>query len=514
MRKSLRCAAVAMVAFAFGESLLADSAPFPIQAVAYFGQEAPGTSGARFDVFDDFPMITQDGRIAFTARLQGTGSLSGSNNRGLWFGPVAGLTAVALQTLPVPYPPQDRVWRDASRFTFDLAPSGALEWNGISVAFQGSPDSRGDFFLEQSGSFSRLISSGDPAPGVPGAVLQSAGSFATHPNGQYAFDGGLRIGTGGVTSSNDHVLWANLNGTTTVIARTGSAAAGSVSGATWDSFLQPSLTADSEVLFFGIRSDGVGLWSSNGTITTPVALNAQQVPGAALGVKFGRIAPQQVHPNSSGKFAFLEESRAIWTKEDSQYRKIVGIGSLAPGGSTFNALYTNPHITDDGRVIFGAIAGSTDGIYAGNESGFTLIAEVGAQVPHLPAGTTFSTIHPPAVNSDGLVAFIADLRDPEGDLLYNYLFATDYTGEIQMLTDRVIDLEGGESLQIKQASLYAQTFGDVEQMQFNDAGQLVFAAELPNFKNAVFVAQIPEPDSTSMLALALLGLSLWRMPRA
>src|SRR5438105_1761655 len=140
--------------------------------IAVTGSAAPGLpAGAKFSTFG-VPQLNNAGQIGFLGTLQtGLGGVTSANDTALFAGAPAALQLAA---------------REGS------AASGA----------------------------------------GAGAVFTSFGEMRFNGLAQLAFTGSLLVGTGGVTSSNDHGIWAGGAGAVQLVAREGSAAPG-VSGATF-----------------------------------------------------------------------------------------------------------------------------------------------------------------------------------------------------------------------------------------------------------------------------------------
>lgn len=76
---------------------------------------------------------------------------------------------------------------------------------------------------------------GNPAPEIPaGAVFSSLAVPAINDAGQVAFQGSLRVGTGGITDSDDTGIWSGSGGGLRLLAREGSHAPGTPAGAVFD----------------------------------------------------------------------------------------------------------------------------------------------------------------------------------------------------------------------------------------------------------------------------------------
>ncbi len=106
------------------------------------------------------------------------------------------------------------------------------------------------------GTTTTIATTGDQAPGTPsGAVFSSFGSNPVlNDAGQTAYFGVLRTGTGGVDSTNDRGIWRD----TTLVAREGSQAGGTPSGAVFSGFNNPVLNDAGQTAYIGFLRTGAG----------------------------------------------------------------------------------------------------------------------------------------------------------------------------------------------------------------------------------------------------------------
>jgi hypothetical protein len=125
-------------------------------------------------------------------------------------------------------------------------------------------------------------------------------------------------------------------------------------------------------------------------------------------------------------FSALAALTAALPLANGATRTVALSGQVAPGlpaGSNFTHLYytppeaTGPVLNNAGRVAFsgyGAVSGGAtyNGVWTDASGALALIARSGAQAPGASAGTNFTALRNPVLNSTGQVAFDATLSVP------------------------------------------------------------------------------------------------------
>lgn len=193
-------------------------APGSLALAAREGNSAPGAgSGALFTGLWDID-LNDDGKVAFTARLTGSG-VTGSNDEGIWAGAPGALSLVARTGSSVP-------GVSGAVFTDLYAPSINADGTVVFQAqFSGSGITSANdeaLFVGTPGSLALAARKGDQAPGLASGV--KLGGFLNGPvlngNGQTVF---LTTLTGtGVTTSNDTAVFATTQaGALTLVVREG-----------------------------------------------------------------------------------------------------------------------------------------------------------------------------------------------------------------------------------------------------------------------------------------------------
>ncbi len=164
----------------------------PILCVAHEGDPVPGVSGA---VFEDFapPQIDAVGNVLFRASMSGSGIHAG-NNVAIWFGPPGASVMVARDGWPAPGMPAGVICADVSpwavvsetgriAFTAFLSGPGIVAGLNDQAVFCGDP---GDFQLIKQGN--------DPVPEIGPAVTIDANESlgaALSDNGTLFIGGGI-----------------------------------------------------------------------------------------------------------------------------------------------------------------------------------------------------------------------------------------------------------------------------------------------------------------------------------
>ena len=201
--------------------------------VAQDGTPAPGTTKNFGPIAADSDMkcLAPDGRVGFPNNLANGGS-------GVWFGPPRAVQPVALSGQPVPssllgggyvfgpYDGQEVEVNGQGELAFVMSVFNA---NSESVVLGGPP-----------GALRVVAESGQPAPGIPGAIF-------TNINGSLGVFGDVLIGSDGSVAfvasfsatGYDYGLWlAPPNGTPQLLARTSGQAPGTPSGVVFTPPLQ------------------------------------------------------------------------------------------------------------------------------------------------------------------------------------------------------------------------------------------------------------------------------------
>ncbi len=491
-RQALRVTALAVSRLAM--LALAPTAWSATTPIAITGDQAPGTpEGAVFELslVNNFPLLNDAGQVAFNANLRnGLGGVDDTNNTGIW----RDNTLVARSGSPAPGTPNGAVFIFPS--TKENTPprlnnAGQVAfWAPLRTGVGGVNDTndRG-IWIDNT----LIARKGAPAPDTPaGSIFDSLGSPRFNHRGQVAFLAVLRTGLGGVDDTNDRGIWRDG----TLVAREGSQAPGTPTGAVFNSFLEPSAFNDAgQVAFLAVLRTGsggvnntndLGIWSGN----TLVARKGSQAPGTPGGVVFDAFW----HPaiNNAGQIAFrailLTGSGGVDDTNDmglwSGSTLVAREGSQAPGtptGAAFEIFRNNPVLNNAGQVAFRAsLRRGSGGVDLTNNNGIwrdsTLVAREGSQAPGTPSGVVFNSFDDPMLNDGGQVAFNATLRGGVDDTNDRGLWIHGPNGDALLIAREGDDLAGRTISTVKMFSPGSNS----HRHSLNDFSQAVYRAEFTN----------------------------------
>ncbi len=304
--------------------------------------------------------------------------------------------------------------------------------------------------------------------GAPGIFVGNGGPITTvaDTSGDFDFFGFTSINGQGVVSffankkDGTSGFFAGPGGTTTLID-----SAPPVSGFGGDT----RSSASGDFISFHVFTTGGGqsIFSFSGGTRTPIVDNS------------GEFASFDVDPevNASGQVAF--HGRLDGGNDGIFVGSGGAITKIADTDGAFAFFSSTPDINDNGDVVFGGLTDSfADGIFIGNGGSITTYVDsTGLFAPGFSFG-------PLAINNRGQVAFIASLDTP-GEI---GLFAGS-----DPVNDRVLMI--GQALDGSTVTNIS-VFGDY----LNNAGQVVFTADLADGRTAIFLADpAPEPGSLTLL---------------
>lgn len=438
-----------LLAFIF--SLLSITQAKTIRTVALTNSQAPGTPiGALFDDFSntDGPVINDSGDTAFAALLRtGSGGVTVTNRIGLW--------------------------------------------------------------SESNGTLGLVTRTGDVAPGTPsGVVFNDLNTPHFNNSGQLAFVGDLR--EGGVTNSNDGGIWKGAAGTLSLVAREGSQAPGTPSGAVYGnsqglgSFTSLVFNDLGQASFLGrllVGSGGVvatsdtGAWSDHGGSLALVGREGNQAPGVPAGANYNVVGNPvlndvgvikigaSLQTGSGGVTS--DNNVGLWVEQSGALNLILRRGDPATGVppgllfSNFNATGFN----DSSEIAFlGNLVLNVGGVTTNNDRGmwkqsggtFALVAREGNQAPDTPAGTNFGEfLYGPVLNAENQTAFLGRLQIGSGGVteINDTGIWSDASGTLELIAR-----EGSHPV----GTPANFTFADVLDQDFspilNSAGQIAFMA--------------------------------------
>ncbi len=494
-RQTLPLAAIA-AAWLGGLTLIAPFVQGATTTIATTDDQAPGTpAGALFSAFTA-PVLNDGGQVAYRGGLRtGSGGVVSTNNTGVW----RDSSLIAREGSQAPGTPAGAV--------FDFFNSSVLN-DGGQVAYRGAlrTGSGGVVSTNNTGVWrdsSLIARAGSQAPGTPaGAVFHFFNPPVLNDGGQVAYHAFLRTGAGGVDLTNDRGIWRDSS----LIARAGSQAPGTPAGAVFNSFFDPVLNDAGQVAYRGglrIGSGGVistndeGLWRDS----LLIARAGSQAPGTPAGALFSAFTAPVL--NDAGQVAYRGTLRTgaggvVSTNNTGVWRDstlIAREGSQAPGtpaGAVFD-FFNPPVLNDGGQVAYrGTLRTGAGGVDLTNDRGIwrdsSLIARAGSQAPGTPAGAVFDFFNPPVLNDGGQVAYHAFLRtgfagvDSTND---NGLWIHGPNGDA-LLVARAGDPLAGRT--ISSLNLFPDSGGsDGRGRSLNNFSQLAYHADFTNGDEGVFL---------------------------
>jgi hypothetical protein len=365
----------------------------------------------------------------------------------------------------------------------------------------------------------------DPAPGIPGAKLRTAGRITLNDLGHVAFSADLSTESEPFAGN---AFYYGRPGDLQPIARTGQAVPGrpDLTFTSLWGFDYPVLSSNGKIAFSarvagpGLppMADGAVLVGQPGDLQL-LALSGQAAPGTNTTYRnTASHTPLDVNNNGQASFAMLldDGGRGLFAGKPGDVRLVARTQTPAPGlpGRSFDFFY-GADINDRGAVAFAADLDDGDerftGIYLSKPNDdLHLIAARSQHAPGTDPDVRFGWFFSdPVINKDGQVAFFASLEGQgsrgEGD--YG-IFATGHSGELRLVA-RVGDpfeVAPGDSRTITALS-YAGIFGS-HVLSFNEESNLSFLIKFDDGSQGIFTARVlPEPATLLLLpALAMLTL--------
>jgi hypothetical protein len=258
--------------------------PGSLQLVMRLGNAAPGQPTFNY-ISTTAPNLSDSGIMTYVALVAPTG---GGGRDSLWtIGPSSAPAAFAVGVTQVPGLAAGTQWDSFSVPRINA--SGVMAFRAI-LRSVGTPNSH---WIGTPGSLALASRDGDPTilPGVNFTgvlndyLINSAGTFASF----------TRVDGAGVTATNNQVVWSrSTSGGFSIIARSGDPAPG-IPGAIHSSLSSDlDLSRSSTIAFFSILT-GAGitsannacLWLSDAGTTTLLAREGDQAPSLPAGVLFG-----------------------------------------------------------------------------------------------------------------------------------------------------------------------------------------------------------------------------------
>lgn len=383
---TLTAAAVATTFAVAGTAAFAGSSQLTFETVALTGDPAPGTTDVFFafnnGLFDGLePAIDDQGRAALFAFLSHVDT--GIWSQGAGAGGTLGL--VARNGDPAPGLPAGTVFTGFTNIEVPSPPQIGGGRTYFIAALSGFSTSEFSLWEHDGQSLIPVVVHGDPAPGLPGAMLSTPGA-AVNGNGDAIVRASL-FGAG-VSTSSDEALFTNRSGALERIAREGDQAPGTPAG-----------------VVFGVG----GLGASPATFNE-VAFN-----------EAGRVA---VQADLLGADVNSFNDEALFVEQGGALTLLVREGDPAPAGSGGGVTFggnsvsfdlQNLSFNDLGHIAFfaelGGAINTTLASFSNHAGELVEVMRSGDPVPGVP-GETVTTFSAPVLNDAGRMAIRVSFELP------------------------------------------------------------------------------------------------------
>ena len=416
--------------------------------VAREGEAAPGAPGFEYRSLLA-PQISSSGEIVFRATFRDASGNPVANEGSYRF---AGAGAVPIVV------------------TGDLLPGGGSYVNGqpdiegSQVIVDAFPSADGVFSAGSGGALATILRTGDAAPLVAGAVIDTVNASSLDASGAMTLSVDLEAGVGGVDASNDQIDYLrDAAGSYSVVYREGAAA--------------PACC---------------------GTITGggPVILNSageMAFVGSTIGPGFLPAAQNLYGPAATGGFALVGRT-----------------GFAAPGTPARFSGFSTPRLNDAGEMAFrGFLQGgdvlpdfsNSQGLWRRDAAGaLDLVMRAGDPVPDL-LGVTFLDPDDPALDPDGSVVFVAGID--EAGAIGEGLFLATRAGGFHTLvrSGDLLEVAPGDLRVVADLSIYGG-FGAEHLDSVASGGLIGFHATFTDGTQGIFLATVPEPGASLLLGVA------------
>ncbi|MCB9855097.1 MAG: hypothetical protein H6818_05365 [Phycisphaerales bacterium] len=274
------------------------------------------------------------------------------------------------------------------------------------------------------------------------------------------------------------------------VALTGSPAAGSSPGETFNTLNAPTINNAGQVAFKGTLAGGTidstndaGIWAGGTNALSLVAREGQHAPGTSPGIVFnffnnpalndaGHIA---VKGTFSGPGVNVNNNDAIWSDLGFGLNMIVREQQQAPGtepGTNFITI-GGPNLTTTGRTtIFGQLVDGTvnaidnAGMWSTRDGDLSLIMRQGQQAPGLAPGVIFKSLQSATVNDFGFVGIRPILEGPGIDSTNDQGIWVEKNGALDLVVRK------GDSVPTQPGSEFTIVFPQA----MNNSGQIAFRA--------------------------------------
>lgn len=269
---------------------------------------------------------------------------------------------------------------------------------------------------------------GDAAPGAAGAKLGSIAAGSINDAGEVVFRATLQEGFGGVSSTNDAVVWRLSESTKAIIAREGVVAPG---GGTYSTFSQATLDDAGNVALRATLSAGqVGTWrltapGSGAVVARTEDLAVPDLPSARFqNLDFrhlqssNNVVPWGASLLEGAGGVSTADRRGIWIDDAIDSTLIARSNTTETpgiGGGKFSNLVASAVNGAAQVAVIGVMRTDSGGVSSSNNVGIwrltagggTLVARRGVGAVPGVAGASFEQFQDPVINSTGQLAFDA-----------------------------------------------------------------------------------------------------------
>ena len=469
----------------------AQAPQYTIETIVLTGDVAPGTGGSIFSRLDT-PAINESGDVVFRGYLDGT-----ITDYGFWTRRAGSLALLARTGDESP---------DSGGRTFKLLLSERNINELGEVIFWGSDtlgglDTQSAAWAGTAGALREIARTGDLAPGTFGRTFRGVSNARLNDLGDAAFGALLETGS----STIDAGIWRESNGVLELVARKGDVAP-QAGGGTFDRFFTPDFNSAGQVAFRGVLSldfTEVGLWVGDPNILELVALAG---PAGSIAPGTGRrfLSVGIPNQNAAGAVAFdgfLEGSgpaTGIWAGQPGFLELVALSDQVAPGsdGKTFESFGFSVinganEVALRAAIVPGTFETSSSdlGIWVWSGGILNFVTRIGIDVPGVP-GRTFVFFNPPVLNAAGEVAFDGSLDDSDPFTDRGIWAGSPGNLGLVVRAGDVLEVRPGDFRTIGSPllNLFASGNDDSRGSAFSDSGQVVFAAQLTDGSEGIFLA--------------------------
>jgi hypothetical protein len=357
--------------------------------------------------------------------------------------------------------------------------------------------------LAQAG-FTPVALSNQPAPGLPGVVLEYVSDPKVTPDGHAAFF--ARLAGEGVALDNAEAILTDRAGQLEVAWRSGQPAAGTTG--TLGGFISYALTPSGNLAFTSPIIESTAVVAPIGYFaeTAPgvLALRTRETPATTL-----PVLPGLVPVNPEGHVAW-----AVDTFVETSQGLRVDATTPVPGATDPFRRFSQPALGASGEMVFRAFHGTTTnasdwraGIFRATPAtpaALTVLARTGDPAPGFPAGVTFADLSgSPVISDAGLVYAWGRVQGP-------FINNANDTGLFREASGALLPVVmSGDPV----PGLDNVTFGAISnRFSITPSGGVAFLAQLANApaetNTGIFVA---EPTSPVRM-IARTGQRLFSMP--